>query len=218
MTLFYLVWTTVFGLLIGSFLNVCIYRLPRGENIALGHSYCPKCGHNLGAADLVPVFSYLLLGRRCRYCREPISSRYAGIEILTAAAFGLAAGVVRPDWPDSRLLLTVTLGAYFAASLVWAMIRRDSLKPPTALFAFILVPIILAIVIQPEKWWVKVLLMLTPLLVDKAINIAISRRKNQQPAFSGSGRSDVLNQSRLIPWLPLAALLIAYGILLIVLL
>ncbi|MBP1757388.1 MAG: Prepilin peptidase [Firmicutes bacterium] len=77
----------LFGLLIGSFLNVCVYRIPRRESVVVGRSHCPDCGHTLGPADLVPVLSYLLLGRRCRYCHQPISSRYAKVELLTAFLF-----------------------------------------------------------------------------------------------------------------------------------
>ena len=73
------------GATIGSFLNVLIYRLPRKEGFVSGRSYCPQCNHELKASDLVPVLSYLLLGRKCRYCKEPISPRYLQIECLTGA-------------------------------------------------------------------------------------------------------------------------------------
>jgi len=66
----------VLGLLVGSFLNVVIHRLPRGESIVFPPSRCPHCGRRLGPMDLVPVLSYLALRGRCRYCRTPISSRY----------------------------------------------------------------------------------------------------------------------------------------------
>ncbi|MEG1973138.1 MAG: prepilin peptidase, partial [Oscillospiraceae bacterium] len=62
---------------------------PKGISVAKGRSICPACGHALGAADLVPVASYLLLGGKCRYCKAPISSRYAVVELLTALLFGL---------------------------------------------------------------------------------------------------------------------------------
>ncbi len=71
------------GAMIGSFLNVVIYRLPRKENFVSGRSYCPNCHHELKALDLVPVASYLFLGKTCRYCTKPISPRYMLIECLT---------------------------------------------------------------------------------------------------------------------------------------
>lgn len=78
-----LIMVFIFGATIGSFLNVVIYRLPRKEDFVSGSSYCPNCKHKLGPLDLVPIFSYLFLGRKCRYCKEPISARYMLIETLT---------------------------------------------------------------------------------------------------------------------------------------
>lgn len=79
------------GLIIGSFLNVCIYRIPEGRTVVKGHSMCMSCGHELGAPDLVPLFSWLFLKGKCRYCGAPIASRYAKIEGLTGLVFaGLA--------------------------------------------------------------------------------------------------------------------------------
>lgn len=73
----------VFGCIIGSFLNVIIYRLPRGESIVLPPSHCPNCQHRLGAWDLFPVFSYLLLRAKCKYCHTKISFQYPAMECLT---------------------------------------------------------------------------------------------------------------------------------------
>jgi leader peptidase (prepilin peptidase) / N-methyltransferase len=120
----------VLGLLIGSFLNVLIYRLPRGEDFVQGRSHCPSCGHDLGPADLVPVFSYLLLGRRCRYCRTPISSRYAIVEILTAILFGFSwffIGTVSP----AGFALTAGL---LSVSIVMLFIWIDRNRIPRVLF------------------------------------------------------------------------------------
>ncbi|MBP2653912.1 MAG: Prepilin peptidase [Firmicutes bacterium] len=81
--------SVVFGLVIGSFLNVCIYRLPAEQSVIFPGSHCNMCGSRLKAVDLVPVFSYLLLGGRCRYCGEKFSPRYALVELLTAGMFYL---------------------------------------------------------------------------------------------------------------------------------
>jgi prepilin signal peptidase PulO-like enzyme (type II secretory pathway) len=82
----------VFGLNIGSFLNVVIWRLPRGGSLTTPTwSYCPRCEHRLGGWDLIPVLSFLALRARCRYCRNPISWRYPGIEALTAVLFAAVA-------------------------------------------------------------------------------------------------------------------------------
>lgn len=77
------------SLLIGSFLNVVIYRLPRGESIIRPGSRCIICGHKLAWADLVPLISYIQAKGRCRYCGNNISLRYPLVEFLTAITFGL---------------------------------------------------------------------------------------------------------------------------------
>ncbi|MEJ7894747.1 MAG: prepilin peptidase [Solirubrobacteraceae bacterium] len=81
----------VLGAVIGSFLNVVIHRVPRGESIVSPGSRCPACGTSVRALDNVPVVSWLLLRGRCRHCAEPISARYPLVEALTAAAFAGAA-------------------------------------------------------------------------------------------------------------------------------
>lgn len=75
----------IVGLVLGSFLNVCIWRIPRGESIVNPPSHCGACGTRLRPLDLVPVLSYVFLGGRCRYCGERISIRYPAVELLTAA-------------------------------------------------------------------------------------------------------------------------------------
>ena len=75
------------GLVAGSFNNVCIYRLPRGESAVWPPSHCPHCNHKLGFWDLIPVFSYLFLRGKCRYCEGKISGRYAIVELATALFF-----------------------------------------------------------------------------------------------------------------------------------
>jgi len=81
------VWLAAFGLIIGSFLNVCIGRLPRGESVVSPPSRCPNCHSGIRWYDNIPVISYLVLGGRCRSCRTPISARYPATEALTAVAF-----------------------------------------------------------------------------------------------------------------------------------
>jgi leader peptidase (prepilin peptidase)/N-methyltransferase len=75
----------VFGIIIGSFLNVCILRLPENRSIVNGPSSCPGCGTRLKALDLVPVFSYIVLRGKCRYCKKKISAQYPAVEFLTGA-------------------------------------------------------------------------------------------------------------------------------------
>ena len=75
------------GLIFGSFLNVCIVRIPRGESVVTPGSHCPGCGRSIRWYDNIPVLSYLLLRGRCRDCGQQISVLYPLVEILTAAVF-----------------------------------------------------------------------------------------------------------------------------------
>lgn len=77
----------VLGLIIGSFLNVCVYRIPLGKSIVFPGSSCPSCGQPIRAYDNIPVLSFLLLRGKCRFCGHRISIQYPFVELLTGAAF-----------------------------------------------------------------------------------------------------------------------------------
>jgi leader peptidase (prepilin peptidase) / N-methyltransferase len=77
----------LFGLVFGSFLNVCIYRLPRGMSVVSPRSACPNCATPIAAYDNIPVLSWFILGGRCRSCKTPISSRYWMVELMTGILF-----------------------------------------------------------------------------------------------------------------------------------
>ena len=117
MDIFITVYIGLVGLLIGSFLNVVIYRLPHGETIVHGRSHCPRCSHPLSGLDLVPVFSFLFLGRRCRYCRAPISWRYMIIELSVGVFFTAAAYSIKPWLGALAVLETVTFCVLFCILL-----------------------------------------------------------------------------------------------------
>src|SRR5665648_43327 len=75
------------GLLIGSFLNVCIYRIPENISVAKGFSFCPTCKNRIQPYDLIPVISYLFLKGSCRHCKSHISAKYPLVELLTGVLF-----------------------------------------------------------------------------------------------------------------------------------
>jgi leader peptidase (prepilin peptidase)/N-methyltransferase len=87
----------VAGLLIGSFINVCIARLPAGESVIAPGSRCPSCREPIRWFDNVPVLSYLLLGGRCRSCKTQISARYPLVELITATLFAVQVWWLPPE-------------------------------------------------------------------------------------------------------------------------
>lgn len=98
MAALFVLWAFLLGLTLGSFLNVCIYRLPRRQSVVVPRSYCPDCGRFIRWYDNVPVVSYLVLGGRCRTCKKPIPFRYPIVEILTALLSVLVYLKFGPTW------------------------------------------------------------------------------------------------------------------------
>ncbi|MEA2346975.1 MAG: leader peptidase (prepilin peptidase) / N-methyltransferase [Thermoleophilaceae bacterium] len=122
-----LIAVTILGLIIGSFLNVVIWRVPRGESVVRPSSHCPSCGSAIRPWDNVPVLSWLLLRRRCRACSAPISGRYPAVELLTAAVFLVLA---------LRIGLDAALPAFLylgAAGVALAVIDLDVKRLPDAI-------------------------------------------------------------------------------------
>jgi leader peptidase (prepilin peptidase) / N-methyltransferase len=91
--------TAVGGLLVGSFVNVLVHRLPRGESIVFPGSHCPACGAPIAPWDNIPVLSWILLGGRCRACRAPIAWRYPMLELANGALWVLLLWRAR-SWPE----------------------------------------------------------------------------------------------------------------------
>lgn len=90
MTLYFTIVVFIFGIVLGSFYNVVAYRLPKGESLIKPASHCPKCNHQLGASELVPIFSYLFLGGKCKNCKCKISPFYTIFELITGLLFVLS--------------------------------------------------------------------------------------------------------------------------------
>lgn len=114
----------IFGAVIGSFLNVCIVRLPAEQSIISPPSKCPKCGRPVGWRDNIPVFSWLFLGGKCRGCREPISMLYPLVELAVAVLWAYMA------WHDGLTLLALK-GALFGTLLIGIALTdaRDYIIP-----------------------------------------------------------------------------------------
>jgi leader peptidase (prepilin peptidase)/N-methyltransferase len=104
----------LFGLLIGSFLNVVVHRVSRGDSVANGRSACPACAAQIRSRDNIPVVSWVLLRGRCRDCRGPISVRYPLVEAGTALLFGALGLRLGATWVLPALLLLAAAGIALA--------------------------------------------------------------------------------------------------------
>jgi leader peptidase (prepilin peptidase)/N-methyltransferase len=128
-----------FGLLVGSFLNVVAYRVPRRESLVTPGSHCPSCDTQLKPWDNIPVLSWLLLSGRCRGCKAPIAKRYPLVEAMTAVLFGAVAIVHLDDTP--RLVLGIVLVAFLVPIALIDLDHKlipNRLTAPAAILAIVL--------------------------------------------------------------------------------
>jgi len=107
----------VLGLLVGSFSNVCVYRIPRGESVAFPGSHCPTCNHDIAWYDNIPLLSWLILGGKCRHCLGHISARYPFLEAL----MGISWAWLAYYYGFSPILLQ----AIILISLLWILTLID---------------------------------------------------------------------------------------------
>ena len=148
---FILLWLTMLGGIIGSFLNVVVYRLPAGKSLLFPGSQCPQCHHAIRCYNNLPVLGWFLLGGKCRDCQAPIGARYPAVEALTAIIFLTVAltHVVLP-LPDHTtdvdrywLVLKTEFGRFlYLVTLlcgleVAALIRYDGHRLPRSLVWFL---------------------------------------------------------------------------------
>ena len=138
----------VFGAVIGSFLNVVVYRVPRGESLVRPESHCPECGRPIRARHNVPVLGWLVLRGRCADCGTRISVRYPAVELGTGVAFA----VVAARLAQLHLLSAVPAFMYFtAAGIALALVDLDCRRLPNA----IVLPSypVLAVALAASAWW-----------------------------------------------------------------
>jgi leader peptidase (prepilin peptidase)/N-methyltransferase len=150
------VFVAIFGAIIGSFLNVVIHRLPRGESIVFPNSKCPSCGKKISPFDNLPIISYLLLRGRCRSCRASISPRYPAVEALTALLY--AAVFLADVYWRGGLTLVILFDLVFVTALVALifidaehMLLPNAITYPGMVFA-VVARLILPYLVGPEAF------------------------------------------------------------------
>ena len=131
MDIFFYIIIFIIGTLFGSFYTLAIYRIPKGQDITHTHSYCPNCEHKLGFWDLIPVFSYIFLGGKCRYCKEKIRPRYFIIETISGIFFVLVAylmGLSLENLNKTQIIDYAFIVLYFTFIILMAGIDKENRK------------------------------------------------------------------------------------------
>lgn len=146
--------SAVFGLIVGSFLNVVVYRIPNGLSVVSPPSACPNCDTPIRPRDNIPVFGWLILRGRCRDCDHPISARYPIVEATTAVLFAGTAWVIGSHW---------TLPAYLwfvAVTLALALVDFDTKRLPNRIMlpGTVVGAMLLAIGAAIEGEWAQLLI------------------------------------------------------------
>ena len=111
----------IMGTVFGSFFTLAVYRIPKRQDITHTHSYCPNCNHKLEFLDLLPVFSYIFLRGKCRYCKEKIRPRYFILEILSGLTFVIVAYLMNISADNLKPILLAE-GAFMALYLCFVFI------------------------------------------------------------------------------------------------
>lgn len=146
LTIFLYIIIFLYGIIIGSFLNVCIYRIPKKENIATTRSHCMSCGYQLKWYDLVPIFSYLVLRGKCRKCGSKISVQYPIIEALNGALYLLV------FWRYGMSVDSLLYCLLFSALIVLSVIDFRTYEIPLGINIFILTLGLIHIVTDLSLW------------------------------------------------------------------
>ncbi|MCA1715640.1 MAG: prepilin peptidase [Actinobacteria bacterium] len=138
-----------FGLVIGSFLNVVIHRVPIRQSIVRPSSRCPSCGERIESFDNLPVLSYLVLRGRCRSCKAHISPRYPLVEALTGVLFALAAYGFGLSLSLAWALVLISVLVALAGTDLEHRLLPNAIVVPAAVVGFLL-----SAVVDPERWWI----------------------------------------------------------------
>ncbi|MFI3201847.1 MAG: prepilin peptidase [Eubacteriales bacterium] len=151
LTIIYL-YIFVIGCLIGSFLNVIVYRLPIGREFVKTRSACPQCGTQIKAYDLIPVLSYIILGGKCRHCKKSVALRYPLVELFMGI---LCVGTV---WIKGFAMLSLCLCIYAALLVVIGLIDWDTMLILDKLVICVLVMSIPFFMIPSSiQWWERII-------------------------------------------------------------
>lgn len=147
MTAVWTIVTIIYGILIGSFLNVCIYRIPEKQSVVVVRSHCMSCGKQIKWYDLVPLVSFLILRGRCRYCKAKLSWQYPAVEALNGILYGII--VLVNGFNITSILYCLATSALLALSIIdW---RTYEIPPSFNIFIGILG--IIRLILDLPHWY-----------------------------------------------------------------
>ncbi len=140
--LFYII-IFIMGITFGSFYTLAVYRVPKGEDITHTHSYCPNCKHKLNIFDLIPVFSYIFLGGKCRYCKQKIRPRYLILETISGLFFVAIAylmGLSIYNLEITKIVEYIFFVLYFTFVILMAGIDKEkrNINKPVLMYGIII--------------------------------------------------------------------------------
>lgn len=143
MNIFFYIIIFAIGITFGSFYTLAVYRIPKGEDITHTHSYCPNCKHKLNFIDLIPVFSYIFLGGKCRYCKQKIRPRYLILETVSGLAFIVMAillGLNVYDLTIQKIIEYAFFVLYFTFIILMSGIDKEyrKINKPVLMFGIII--------------------------------------------------------------------------------
>ena len=142
MEIFFYIIIFMIGITFGSFYTLAVYRIPKGQDITHTHSYCPNCNHKLNIFDLIPIFSYIFLGGKCRYCKQKIRPRYLILEALSGLFFVAVAylmGLSVYEFDKIKIIEYVFFVLYFTFIVLMAGIDKEyrTINKPVLMYGVI---------------------------------------------------------------------------------
>lgn len=143
MNIFFYIMIFIIGITFGSFYTLAVYRIPKGQDITHKHSYCPNCNHKLNFFDLIPIFSYIFLGGKCRYCKQKIRPRYLILETISGLFFIMIAylmGLSIYNLQTIKIIEYVFFVLYFTFIILIAGIDKESrtINKPVLMYGIII--------------------------------------------------------------------------------
>jgi len=139
MNIFLYVIIFIIGTLFGSFYTLAVYRIPKNIDIVKKHSYCPNCNHKLGFLELIPVLSYILLGGKCKHCKQKIRPRYLILEVLGGISFVILAMILGIDayyMSLQKIIIFVFTILYLTAIILISGIDKEYIKIDKRVLAY----------------------------------------------------------------------------------